>query len=118
LRACSGFRCHTDVTTGGEPNPDHVEPTKLIHSRGVSYEITYRIHRRIVRRRLRSRAAARDAMAEARTQIRAGTHLAPTEARITLAAYATRWRAGLQVAQSTGHQYQLSLREHTPVDNL
>jgi integrase len=87
-------------------------PRKLIHSRGVSYEITYRIHDRMVRRRFPTRAAALDAMAQARTQIRAGTHLAPAEARITLAAYATRWIAGLQVAQSTAHHYQLSLRKH------
>ena len=87
-------------------------PRKLIHGRGTSYEITYRIHGRMVRRRFPTRAAALDAMAQARTRIRAGTHLAPAEARITLAAYATRWIAGLQVAQSTGHHYQLSLRRH------
>jgi len=92
--------------------PAMSSPRKLTHSRGTSYEITYRINDRMVRRRFPTRAAALDAMAEARTQIRAGTHLAPAEARITLAAYATRWIAGLQVAQSTGHHYQLSLRKH------
>jgi hypothetical protein len=87
-------------------------PRKLTHSRGASYEITYRVNDRMVRRRFPTRAAALDAMAEARTQIRAGTHLSPAEARITLAAYAAQWVTGLQVADSTRHQYQLSLRKH------
>jgi hypothetical protein len=87
-------------------------PRKLIHSRGTSYEITCRINDRMVRRRFPTRAAALDAMAQARTQIRAGTHLAPAEARITLAAYATQWVIGLQVADSTSRHYQLSLRNH------
>jgi hypothetical protein len=92
-------RCHHQ----SEPDPAMSSPRKVVHSRGTSFEITYRIHTRMVRRRFPTRAAALDAMAEARTQIRAGTHLAPVEARITLAAYAARWIAGLQVAQSTGH---------------
>ena len=87
-------------------------PRKLVHSRGTSYEITYRINDRMVRRRFPTRAAALDAMAQAHTQIRAGSHLAPVEARITLTAYATQWVTGLQVADSTGHHYQLSLRKH------
>jgi integrase len=87
-------------------------PRKLVHSRGASYEITYRINDRMVRRRFPTRTAALDAMAQARTQIRAGTHLAPAEARFTLAAYARQCVTGLQVADSTSHHYQLSLRKH------
>ena len=87
-------------------------PRKHIHSRGTSYEITYRINDRMVRRRFPTRTAALDALADARTQIRAGTHLAPAEARVTLAAYSAQWVTGLQVADSTAHHYQLSLRKH------
>ena len=87
-------------------------PRKLVHSRGVSYEITYRIRRRMVRQRFPTRAMALDAMAKVRVQMRAGTHLAPAEARITLAAYAALWTAGLQVADSTRNNYHLALRNH------
>ncbi len=87
-------------------------PRKITHSRGVSYEFTYRIDGRMVRRRYPTRAAALDAMADVRLQMRAGTHLAPVEAKTTLTAYARLWTAGLQVAPSTNVYYQLCLRKH------
>jgi hypothetical protein len=62
-------------------------PRRLIHGRGTSWEITYRVQRRMVRQRFPTKAAAVDALAAARVEIRRGTHLAPTEAKTTLAAY-------------------------------
>ncbi len=95
LRACSRCRCHADVTTGSEPDP-------ACRAHAKSFIVAARRMRLLTASTVGWCAAGSppeprrwNAMAEARTQIRAGTHLAPAEARITLAAYATRWIAGV-----------------------
>jgi integrase len=87
-------------------------PRKVLHSRGFSWEFTYRVNGRMVRQRFPTRSLALDAMAKARLEIRAGTHLAPMEAKLPLSRYIERWTAGLQVAPSTRAHYEICVRRH------
>jgi integrase len=88
------------------------QPRKITHSRGVSYEITYRAGGRMVRKRFATRQAAANAAARARVEILDGAHIAPVQAKTTLAEYTATWLQTLQVRPSTLYNYEIYLRRH------
>jgi integrase len=86
--------------------------TKFTHSRGTSYQMTIRVNGRLVRRRFPTKAQATDEYARLRHAGVQGTFLAPADAKITFAAYAATWFAGLSVRPSTMANYRSHYRMH------
>jgi integrase len=85
---------------------------KITHGKGISYQMTIRVDGRLVRKRFPTKRQAIDEYARLRNAGREGTFIAPADSKLTFAAYATTWFAGLRVRPSTLANYRSNYRNH------